>query len=119
MKKSNKLFKGRVSGSNNNEEGIGYIKSSTSGSSVDPVLLIESGGIGNETPVKDFEVMMSRRDSPEWVEKAIVDMKNKILDLLENSFDGDTFPIALECLQALRKGCIIEQVSFIFISFSS
>lgn len=115
MKNSHRrLARGRVSGSNDNAEGLGYIKNSPSSSSVDPILLIKAGGIGNESPVEDFESMMSRRDSPEWVEKAITDMKNKILDFLEDSLDEDTFPKALECLQALRKGCILEQVSFFF-----
>lgn len=57
--------------------------------------------------------MISRRDSPEWVTKAIFAMKNKILDLVENSFKGDNYPKALECLIALRKGCVIEQVSIL------
>ncbi|CAM8926500.1 unnamed protein product [Rhodiola kirilowii] len=110
LKKSHKrLMRGRSSGSNDNEEGLGYIKNSPSASSADPVLLIKSGGIGDAAPVEDFEAMMSRRDSPEWVEKAIMDMKNKIFDLVEDSYEGDSYPKALECLQALRKGCILEQ----------
>ncbi|PHU29154.1 ATP-dependent DNA helicase 2 subunit KU80 [Capsicum chinense] len=36
-------------------------------------------------------------------------MKNRIFDLVENSYEGDTFHKALECLVALRKGCILEQ----------
>lgn len=67
--------------------------------------------IGDSTPLQDFEAMMSRRDSPEWISKAINGMKNKIFDLVENSCDGDNYPKALEYLLALRKGCIIEQVS--------
>ncbi|GFY94271.1 Ku80 family protein [Actinidia rufa] len=65
--------------------------------------------VGDSTPVQDFEAMMSRRDSPEWVNKAIKDMKNKIFDLVEDSCDGDTYQKALECLVSLRKGCILEQ----------
>ncbi|RQO86986.1 hypothetical protein POPTR_002G148200v4 [Populus trichocarpa] len=34
--------------------------------------------IGDSSPVQDFEVMMSGRDSPDWVGKVIKDMKNKI-----------------------------------------
>lgn len=71
--------------------------------------------IGDLTPVQDFEAMISRRDSPEWVSKAIYGMKNKVIDLVESSYEGDTYPKALECLVALRKGCVIEQVS-IFLS---
>lgn len=66
--------------------------------------------IGDLTPVQDFETLMSRRDGPEWIGKAIKDMKNKIFDLVEDSYEGDNYPKALECLVALRKGCILEQV---------
>lgn len=69
--------------------------------------------LGDLTSVSDFEAILSRRDSPEWVSKAIFAMKNKILDLVENSLEGDNYPKALECLIALRKGCVIEQVSII------
>ncbi|XP_028100124.1 ATP-dependent DNA helicase 2 subunit KU80 [Camellia sinensis] len=65
--------------------------------------------IGDLTPVQDFEAMMSRRDNSEWVNKAIKEMKNKTFDLVENSFVGDTYQKALECLVSLRKGCILEQ----------
>lgn len=74
--------------------------------------------IGDSAPVQDFEAMMSRRDSPEWVGKAIKDMKNKIHDLVEDSHEGDNYPKALECLIALRKGCILEQVC-VSVSFSA
>jgi ATP-dependent DNA helicase 2 subunit 2 len=70
---------------------------------------LDSLNIGDLTPVQDFENMMSRRDGPEWIGKAIKDMKNRIFDMVENSFEGDNYPKALECLVALRKGCILEQ----------
>ena len=73
-----------------------------------PTVKVEN--IGDVTPVQDFEAMISRRDSPDWVVKAMKDMKNKIYDLVEDSLDGDNYPKALECLIALRKGCILEQV---------
>ncbi|XP_009604926.1 ATP-dependent DNA helicase 2 subunit KU80 [Nicotiana tomentosiformis] len=65
--------------------------------------------IGDINPVKDFEEMMSRRDNAGWINKAIQDMKNKTFDLVENSCEGDTYDKALECLVALRRGCILEQ----------
>lgn len=65
--------------------------------------------IGDLNPVQDFEVMMSRRDDPEWVSKAIQLMKNKVLALVENFGEKDNSQKALECLSALRKGCILEQ----------
>ncbi|GKA63775.1 phospholipase-like protein [Tanacetum coccineum] len=64
--------------------------------------------IGDLTPVPDFEAMISRRDSPEWVSKAIYYMKNKVIDLVESSYQGDTYPKSLECLFALRKGYVLS-----------
>lgn len=66
--------------------------------------------IGDVTPVQDFEAMISRRDSPEWVGKAVNQMKHKIFDLVEDSYEGDNYDKALEYLVALRKGCVLEQV---------
>lgn len=66
--------------------------------------------IGDLTPVQDFEAMMSQRDNPEWVEKAIKELREKILALLIHSDEGDNYHKAVECVAALRKGCIIEQV---------
>ncbi|XP_072966098.1 ATP-dependent DNA helicase 2 subunit KU80 isoform X1 [Typha angustifolia] len=65
--------------------------------------------IGDLNPIQDFEAMMARRDSSKWVHRAIEKMQNYVSDLLENSYEGDVYPKALECFGALRKGCIIEQ----------
>ncbi|XP_012574811.2 ATP-dependent DNA helicase 2 subunit KU80-like isoform X1 [Cicer arietinum] len=73
--------------------------------------------IGDLTPVQDFEAMISRRDSPDWILTAIKDMKNKIFDLVEDSHEGDNYNKALECLVALRKGCILEQEPKLFNDF--
>lgn len=74
-------------------------------------------GIGNLTPVQDFEAMMSRRDNPDWINKAINGMKSKIFNLLEDSYEGDTYQKALEYIVALRKGCILEQEPKLFNDF--
>ncbi|KAG5538554.1 hypothetical protein RHGRI_019214 [Rhododendron griersonianum] len=110
LKKSAKrLLRDKPSGSDEEGEGSG------NANDVGAVKYIENKSAGNIdkigdlTPVQDFEVMMSRRDSPEWVNKAIKDMKNKIFDMVENSCEGDTYQKALECLVSLRKGCILEQ----------
>ncbi|CAH2035998.1 unnamed protein product [Thlaspi arvense] len=63
--------------------------------------------VGDANPIQDFEAMISRRDNHDWIDKAISQMKNRILKLVEDSTDeGDK---ALECLFALRKGCVLEQ----------
>lgn len=58
-------------------------------------LLVKVDKIGDSTPIQDFEAMMSRRDSPDWVAKAIKDMENKICNIVENC-RGDNFHKALE-----------------------
>lgn len=67
--------------------------------------------IGDLNPVEDFQAMMARRDSSKWVRKAIEEMQDYIHGLLENSYEGNTYPRAIECLAALRSGCILEQVT--------
>jgi ATP-dependent DNA helicase 2 subunit 2 len=64
--------------------------------------------IGDANPIQDFEAMISRRDNNEWIDKAISQMKNRIVKLVEDGStdEGDK---ALECLLALRKGCVLEQ----------
>ncbi|KAJ1440679.1 SPOC-like, C-terminal domain superfamily [Sesbania bispinosa] len=106
LKKSRRLLREKRSFLSD-EEGKGNITDQ-------PANLIEHTSIkvekiGDLTPVQDFEAMISRRDSPDWVLKAIRDMKNKIFALVEDSHEGDNYPQALECLVALRKGCILEQ----------
>ncbi|KAK6918510.1 Ku70/Ku80 C-terminal arm [Dillenia turbinata] len=88
-------------------------------SSVESKALVKFAQISDATPVQDFEAMISRRDSPEWVSKAITLMKNKILDLVENNYEGDTFQKSLECLIALRRGCIVELEAKQFNDFMS
>lgn len=79
---------------------------------IEPSSDIKVEKIGDITPVQDFEVMLSRRDSPDWVDKAIKGMSDKIFDLVEDSHGGDNYPKALEYLVALRKGCILVQVIY-------
>ncbi|KAJ6679493.1 KU AUTOANTIGEN DNA HELICASE [Salix purpurea] len=103
LKKSRKLLlREKPSGS---DEEVSY-QDATNVLAVKPVKVEK---IGDSSPVQDFEAMMSHRDSPDWVSKAIQDMKNKINSLIENFYDGDNHGKALECLLALRKGCILEQ----------
>lgn len=81
-----------------------------------PIAKVEK--IGDLTPIQDFEAMMSRRDNPDWVDKAIKDMKDKILGLLEVSQEKNNYSTVVELLISLRQGCIREQVYF-FLSLIS
>lgn len=110
-KSSRRLIKEKPTGSS--EEGVGKGADAQAIDAIEYTSGVKVEKIGDLNPIQDFEAMMSRRDSTEWVNKAIQDMKNKIFDIVENSFEGDTYHKALECLVALRKGCILEQVSFL------
>lgn len=60
--------------------------------------------------------MLSRRDV-DLVEKAIDGMKKKILQLVNDSLLNQYYPKAIECLNALRDGCIQEEESETFNNF--
>ena len=109
LKKSTRRFLQEKPSGSKVGEGCGDI-AAQSVDSIKDTSVVKVENIGNLTPVQDFENMMSRRDGPEWIGKAIKDMKKRIFDLVEDSFEGDNYPKALECLVALRKGCILEQV---------
>lgn len=107
LKKSSRRIREKPSGSSEGGEVIG-----AAGQAMDAIentSKVKVENVGDSHPVQDFEAMLSRRDSPHWVRKALQSMKDKIHDLVENSFEGDTYQEALECLVALRKGCILEQ----------
>jgi ATP-dependent DNA helicase 2 subunit 2 len=65
--------------------------------------------ISSVSPVQDFKDMLSRRDRADLVEKAIAQMHAMIKTIVTNSFQAAQFPRALECLQALRRGCIEQE----------
>ncbi|KAG0556988.1 hypothetical protein KC19_11G093300 [Ceratodon purpureus] len=73
--------------------------------------------VGSANPVADFEALLARRDSPEWVGKAIQGMKKMIMDLLDSAYNGNTYEKALACLVALRSGCVIQEEPLEFNSF--
>ncbi|KAH1080853.1 hypothetical protein J1N35_020614 [Gossypium stocksii] len=102
-KSSRQWYQEKQSGSNAHVTGGQAVNSIEN----QPPVKIEK--IGDSTPVEDFEAMMSQKDNPEWVEKAIKELREKILALLIHSDEGDKYQKAVECVAALRKGCIIEQ----------
>ncbi|KAL1142313.1 hypothetical protein V6Z11_A11G089200 [Gossypium hirsutum] len=103
-KSSRQWYQEKQSGSNAHVSGGQAVNSIEN----QPPVKIEK--IGDLTPVQDFEAMMSQRDNPEWVEKAIKELREKILALLIHPDGEDKYQKAVECVAALRKGCIIEQV---------
>ncbi|CAA0842662.1 ATP-dependent DNA helicase 2 subunit KU80 [Striga hermonthica] len=114
-KSSRRVFREIPSGSNEEGEGTG-----TSGQAMDAIEYtseVKVEKIGDSNPIQDFEAMISRRDSPQWVGKAIQSMKDKIFNLLEKTFDGDSYQKVLEYIVGLRKGCILEQEPKLFNDF--
>ncbi|KAM3264469.1 ATP-dependent DNA helicase 2 subunit KU80 [Capsicum annuum] len=109
MKKSARRMKERPSGSDEEREEFDKDADAKAIDSMEYSSKTKVEKVGDVNPVEDFEEMLSRRDDPKWINKAIHDMKNRIFDLVENSYEGDTFHKALECLVVLRKGCILEQ----------
>ncbi|BBN01731.1 ATP-dependent DNA helicase 2 subunit 2 [Marchantia polymorpha subsp. ruderalis] len=65
--------------------------------------------VGSLNPVEDFEALLARRDSDQWVTKAIKGMKKIITDLLNSAYNGNTYEKAVTCLIALRRGCVIQE----------
>lgn len=108
-KSTRRLSKEKPSGSDDEREDLGNGSDAQPMDAIEYPSKIKTEKIGDANPVQDFEAMMSRRDSPAWVSKAIQCMKDKVFELVENSCEGDSYQKALECLVALRKGCILEQ----------
>ncbi|KAL0913845.1 hypothetical protein M5K25_017336 [Dendrobium thyrsiflorum] len=93
--------------SGSNEEAAAVVKAIDYHNAGPSAVKVEKIGCSN--PLKDFEEMMARRDGSKWVEKAIKEMQDHIYGLLENSYKGDNYLNAIECLTALRNSCIQEQ----------
>jgi len=74
---------------------------------VDALLAQDILAVGSVAPVKDFEAMLSRRDI-DLVGKAIEQMVGRIRQLVFDSIGDQYFPKALECILALRRGCVQE-----------
>jgi len=91
-------------------------------SSEDASLTIDSiidGGtsdVGSINPVSDFEKMIARRDV-DLVDKAIEQMKERILQLLNDSVKDQLYPKAFSCVEALRAGCVKEEEPAAFNTF--
>ncbi|GLU03848.1 hypothetical protein SLE2022_210230 [Rubroshorea leprosula] len=108
LKKKTRRFLRDKPSASSDEDCNGDVSDALAVNSVETAPPVKVEKIGDLTPIQDFEAMMSRRDSPEWVGKAIKEMKDKISLLVEYS-ESELYPKAVEFLVALRKGCILEQ----------
>lgn len=109
MKKSSRRIREKPSGSS--EEGEGIAGAGQAMDTTEHTSEVKVENIGDLNPVQDFEAMISRRDSPHWVSEALKRMQDKIFDLVKNSIERESYQKILDCLVALRKGCLLEQVS--------
>lgn len=109
-KSSRRLWREKPSASNEEKGGEDDVSDIQSNNLLTKSASLKVEKIGSLTAVQDFEAMMQRRDGPEWVTQAIRDMKILILDLLESASERSNYDKAIECLGALRRGCVLEQV---------
>jgi len=65
--------------------------------------------VGSVDPVKDFQAMLMRRDEGGIVATAITQMLTVIKTLIQESFGDVQFPKAIQCLEALKDGCIKQE----------
>eukprot|EP00897_Mesotaenium_endlicherianum_P003505 jgi/Mesen1/3182/ME000184S02244 len=65
--------------------------------------------VGQAAPVQDFEAMLARSDGDSWVPKAMEEMRALIVHLLDTAYNGNTHDKCLQCLSALRRGCIVQE----------
>jgi ATP-dependent DNA helicase 2 subunit 2 len=71
---------------------------------------IISGGVnevGTITPVQDFKNMLTRKDV-DLVDTAIKQMRDRIVKFVHESIKDSYYDKAIECLDALRSGCLQE-----------
>ena len=72
--------------------------------------------ISQATPVVDFRRMINEK-AEDLTNSAIEQMTKLIEKLIEESFQGNFYERALECLQELRKGCVQEDEAPAFNDF--
>ena len=84
--------------------------------SIDAIIAGGVSDVGSIEPVKDFKQMIARRDV-DLVDKAIEQMKERIQRLLNESVKDQLYPKALDCMKALREGCVQEEEPAAFNTF--
>jgi ATP-dependent DNA helicase 2 subunit 2 len=72
--------------------------------------------ISRNYTISDFNAMMTFRGE-DLVDKAVTQMKSIILDIVKKSLSGSHFSKALECMKALRRGCVTEEEAKSFNDF--
>ncbi|EGC29713.1 hypothetical protein DICPUDRAFT_158675 [Dictyostelium purpureum] len=72
--------------------------------------------VGTINPVQNFKDMLNRRDV-DLVDKAITLMKERIIQLVNDSLKEQYYQKAFECIKELRNGCIRESEADSFNSF--
>eukprot|EP00850_Spirogloea_muscicola_P018555 SM000171S03244 [mRNA] locus=s171:301062:307446:+ [translate_table: standard] len=65
--------------------------------------------VGSVTPVEDFQGLLARREGDKWVDTAVAGMEKVIEHMLDTAHGGNTFAKALDCLVAIREGCVMHE----------
>lgn len=77
------------------------------GISMESLMSGATSDVGPINPEQDFSDMLARRDV-DLVDKAVEQMQGRIKQLVEDSVGTQLYDKALQCLQTLRHGCMIE-----------
>eukprot|EP01094_Clydonella_sp_ATCC50884_P012155 TRINITY_DN2207_c0_g1_i1.p1 TRINITY_DN2207_c0_g1~~TRINITY_DN2207_c0_g1_i1.p1 ORF type:complete len:785 (-),score=247.92 TRINITY_DN2207_c0_g1_i1:306-2513(-) len=75
--------------------------------SIDNIAAGGTSEVGSVHPTKDFNEMIKRRDF-DYVETAIKQMQDRILQLVNDSIRDQLYEKAFECVVCLREGCVKE-----------
>lgn len=70
--------------------------------------------VGSVNPVADFEAMLG---APDTVKAAVESMKARIVELVTDGANTAYYKKAMQCLVALRKGCLAQGESSMFNQF--
>ena len=65
-------------------------------------------GVSKNHPISDFKAMLQYRKE-DLVDKAISQMQEVIVDLVNESVDGSLIDKIVECIKVLRLGCLNEE----------
>lgn len=84
--------------------------------SVEAIVAGGTSDVGPINPVKDFDEMLARRDV-DLVDKAVEQMQERILQLVADSIRDQLYEKAVDCLKALRTGCVREEEADAFNAF--
>lgn len=103
-KSARQLLREKPSGSNKEDGNAGISGAQAVKYSIKRAPIVNIKGIGDLTPIIPFKIL-----KPSCLEETVPRMKDKILDLLRNSHEGDNYLKEVEYIATLLKGSILVQ----------